>query len=508
MGGSEDGCAINILKKNEHGFWELNDDAVENILLSEEVKDERVAVLGIAGPKCTGKSYYLEILLQYLKATKKDRRNDEWFQPTDFSSKFGYKKELKREMSGIWMWSKPFLLKDWEGEAVTVLVMDTEGFFDEQSSNADCTIIFALSNLLSSVQMFAIKDRLWLDSMKHVEVFSQYQSHAKKLERKIPFQVLQKTTDETRDICKKIETCLEKYACFPVARPVLEIAQAVKGFTIEPREDSLLQVKSLIKELLSRDYLITKTVDNEEITCEDLLTLLRTNGEAKIENVVRRCKDYYDDKITECSLHQKMSTENFRRLHEDAKAHTLRRFTTEARFDPDTSEKDENYSICKIRYEHLQQYIEDRCDFIESVEKGDIDRLREILQTLRICEDSCTYRIEKFIRECGENMTVEDVDRMHSWPFQKRYGEIDKVGEIQKLLRECEDHYTSEMSKFIEKYGKDITDAEVENKHECLKNECLEKPKKEIEKVVPESCKKWLDAAAKSIEAIFLPFLI
>lgn len=44
--------------------------------------------------------------------------------------------------------------------------------------------------------------------------------------------VLQKTTDETRDICKKIETCLEKYACFPVARPVLEIAQAVKGFTI------------------------------------------------------------------------------------------------------------------------------------------------------------------------------------------------------------------------------------------------------------------------------------
>lgn len=53
-----------------------------------------------------------------------------------------------------------------------------------------------------------------------------------------------------------------------------------------------------------------------------------------------------------------MSTENFRRLHEDAKAHTLRRFTTEARFDPDTSEKDENYSICKIRYEHLQQYIE------------------------------------------------------------------------------------------------------------------------------------------------------
>lgn len=51
-----------------------------------------MAVLGIAGPKCTGKSYYLEILLQYLKATKKDRRNDEWFQPTDFSSKFGYKK--------------------------------------------------------------------------------------------------------------------------------------------------------------------------------------------------------------------------------------------------------------------------------------------------------------------------------------------------------------------------------------------------------------------------------
>ena len=67
-------------------------------------------------------------------------------------------------MSGIWMWSKPFLLKDWEGEAVTVLVMDTEGFFDEQSSNAECTIIFALSNLLSSVQVrsFRIKFSCYL----------------------------------------------------------------------------------------------------------------------------------------------------------------------------------------------------------------------------------------------------------------------------------------------------------------------------------------------------------
>lgn len=39
---------------------------------------------------------------------------------------------------------------------VAVLLMDTQGFFDNKSTYEDCTYIFALSNLISSVQVWLL----------------------------------------------------------------------------------------------------------------------------------------------------------------------------------------------------------------------------------------------------------------------------------------------------------------------------------------------------------------
>ena len=51
------------------------------------------------------------------------------------------------------MWSKPFQLKIGNNETLAVVLMDTEGFFDADSTMEDYTRIFALSSLLCSVQV-------------------------------------------------------------------------------------------------------------------------------------------------------------------------------------------------------------------------------------------------------------------------------------------------------------------------------------------------------------------
>lgn len=59
----------------------------------------------------------------------------------------------ERETTGILLWSKPFVIKNKNAEDVVVLLMDTQGAFDSQSTVKDCATIFALSTMLSSTQV-------------------------------------------------------------------------------------------------------------------------------------------------------------------------------------------------------------------------------------------------------------------------------------------------------------------------------------------------------------------
>ena len=55
-----------VLAKEDHTF-ELDHEALQEILLSEEVRDKSVVVLSVAGAFRKGKSFLLDFLLRYLK---------------------------------------------------------------------------------------------------------------------------------------------------------------------------------------------------------------------------------------------------------------------------------------------------------------------------------------------------------------------------------------------------------------------------------------------------------
>ena len=58
---------IIYLDKESHTI-SLNEELLENILLSEEVRDSKVMVLSVAGAFRQGKSFLLNFFIKYLKA--------------------------------------------------------------------------------------------------------------------------------------------------------------------------------------------------------------------------------------------------------------------------------------------------------------------------------------------------------------------------------------------------------------------------------------------------------
>ena len=60
-----------VLAKSDHTF-ELDIDSLENILLSDEVKDKKVVVVSVAGAFRKGKSFLLDFFIRYLNAMEAD----------------------------------------------------------------------------------------------------------------------------------------------------------------------------------------------------------------------------------------------------------------------------------------------------------------------------------------------------------------------------------------------------------------------------------------------------
>ena len=56
---------------------------------------------------------------------------------------------------------------------VVVLLMDTQGAFDSQSTVKDCATVFALSTMISSVQVYNLSQNIQEDDLQHLQVTSQ-----------------------------------------------------------------------------------------------------------------------------------------------------------------------------------------------------------------------------------------------------------------------------------------------------------------------------------------------
>lgn len=82
----------------------------------------------------------------------------------------------QRQTTGIWMWSEPFLraTKASGNEKMAILLMDTQGMFDNETTMTLTAQIFGLSTLVSSFQIYNVDKRIQEDNLQHLALFSEY----------------------------------------------------------------------------------------------------------------------------------------------------------------------------------------------------------------------------------------------------------------------------------------------------------------------------------------------
>lgn len=126
----------------------LNEANIEAII-SKIPSGSKVAVLSIVGAFRTGKSFLLNFILRFLRHGKYGELSEDWMtaeggdmldgngneiinntlDSTDLKGSFVWKGGQKRQTTGMWMWSEPFMKQcEQTGEEIAILLMDTQGW--------------------------------------------------------------------------------------------------------------------------------------------------------------------------------------------------------------------------------------------------------------------------------------------------------------------------------------------------------------------------------------------
>lgn len=214
---------------------------------------------------------------------------------------FKWRNGLERETVGIWIWSEIFKHDFENGEKVAILLLDTQGIFDDQSSKRDCTTIFALSMLLSSVQCYNLNKNIKEDDLEHLELFTEYGRLALEQSNEKPFQNLifvvrdwpynfqykygwnkeiidvtfagnDNQTTEMRQLRTRIQSSFEKITAFLMPYPgnIVAIGNEFTGDVQQIDEVFREYVKELVVTLFAPENLVVKKISGQKIRARDL----------------------------------------------------------------------------------------------------------------------------------------------------------------------------------------------------------------------------------------------
>lgn len=92
------------------------------------------------------------------------------------SDGFAWRPGKDKCTQGIWLWSTPYVFRDKDGRKVAILLMDTQGAWDDTMTKAQSATIFGLTALLSSKLIYNIQNRIEedkLENMDYITTFAQ-----------------------------------------------------------------------------------------------------------------------------------------------------------------------------------------------------------------------------------------------------------------------------------------------------------------------------------------------
>ncbi|XP_053731501.1 atlastin-2 isoform X3 [Synchiropus splendidus] len=375
----EEARPIQILLANEdeHSF-ELDAVALEKILLQDHVKDLDVVVVSVAGAFRKGKSFLLDFMLRYMH---NQQQNEDWMGGDDEPlTGFTWRGGCERETTGIQVWSEVFVVDKPDGSQVAVLLVDTQGAFDSQSTIKDCATVFALSTMTSSVQVYNLSQNVQEDDLQHLQLFTEYGRLAMEEIYSKPFQSLmflirdwsypyehdygldggnaflekrlqvkQNQHEELQNVRKHIHSCFSNIGCFLLPHPGLKVSTNpyFDGRLRDIDGDFKRELSRLVPLLLAPEQLVVKEIGGSKVTCRDLVeyfkayikiyqgeelphpkSMLQATAEANNLTAVAGAKDMYSKSMEQVCGGDKpyIAPSDLERCHGEFREHSVRYF--------------------------------------------------------------------------------------------------------------------------------------------------------------------------------------
>ncbi|XP_031631878.1 atlastin-like [Contarinia nasturtii] len=375
--------AVQFVSPVNHTFQlELNE--LKSILENENIKNHHVVVVSVAGAFRQGKSFLLNFFIKYLDAQYKKHDVTDFLGENDINTRlngFKYRSGRKPETIGIWIWSEVFTHEYSNGEKVAIILIDTQGIFDSKSSIHDCTVIFALSTLLSSVQCYNLMQNIKEDDLQYLDLFSQYgrllveQNTNEKPFQKLIFiirdwpyafetnygwddhkvivnETLNPDEDQTQDMHQlrsRIRSSFEEINAFLMPHPGLIVAQG-SGFTGSLEQisaDFKQYVKLLVAGIFAPEKLQVKKINGQILRARDLIqylqaytnvfngdtlpaptTVFRATAETSNQILYTDCLNNYMDAVQKSIIEVKLyfSESEFFQIHSTAKNTAISQF--------------------------------------------------------------------------------------------------------------------------------------------------------------------------------------
>ncbi|XP_073338668.1 atlastin-2-like isoform X1 [Pagrus major] len=366
---------IVLANEDEHSF-ELDAAALEKILLQDHVKDLNVVVVSVAGAFRKGKSFLLDFMLRYMH-----HQRESWMGGDDEPlTGFTWRGGCERETTGIQIWSDVFVVDKPDGSKVAVLLVDTQGAFDSQSTIKDCATVFALSTMTSSVQVYNLSQNIQEDDLQHLQLFTEYGRLAMEEIYLKPFQSLmflirdwsypyehnygleggnnfldkrlqvkQNQHEELQNVRKHIHSCFSNIGCFLLPHPGLKVATNpyFDGRLKDIDGDFKRELARLVPLLLAPERLVEKEIGGNKVTCRDLLeyfkayikiyqgeelphpkSMLQATAEANNLTAVAGAKDMYSKNMELVCGGDKpyIAPADLERCHGEFREHSVRFF--------------------------------------------------------------------------------------------------------------------------------------------------------------------------------------
>jgi atlastin len=281
----------------------------------------KVSVVSVVGAFRTGKSFLLSWFLRYLHHLKAGTSEEEdgkpWYEKFDSlgNDGFDWRGGSERNTTGIWMWSEPhFVSKPIPGggeENMAVVLVDSQGMFDNETTMSLTASIFGLSTLLSSYQIYNVDKRIQEDNLQQLALFSEYarmavdadQVNKNKDKMAKPFQrvdfcvrdwqhfeneedydemekemaayidkvLADRDASDLQETREQILSCFESISCFALVHPGMKVTK--KNFSGDVKlieEDFLQLLDRFCKRVFSVDNLEPKTIQGRQVTAAEL----------------------------------------------------------------------------------------------------------------------------------------------------------------------------------------------------------------------------------------------